>query len=1086
MSNLTTAQKAKVKENLRRLDYLEGTGVIAARKRRLADEVFLFISTGGNGHKTLSTLRRQLEWKVESAELQSRVRFLAIDTAHREIEELHDQGFSREETFFIPFEGAHDSIRPDTISPQMKEWVDPKLYDETGGSAQTAPALSGFDDSGAGAWRQPGRVRLCQPNTISKLRESLTPVIKGLMSEHISRRRLNIFFLAGIAGGTGSGTIIDLPFLTRQIVKELDVQVYQNTKVSAYLLMPSACGSPVSTSDRNKGNCNAYAALKEIDYFMGLQDRGERFCRLYDTFMVEIDENIFDFCTLVEGVGGTLFKEPDRTAQLVTANSILNLIAVQDAKAGNEPFLVDSFLSNRTQQIKNAVHGRSHKVWPRDANYVYNVIGYAACVVPIDLMTVYVANKVFVRLWDRFEKHKEADPEEALQFLADCGLSAEQVRRSKLDNIFKEIDRVADTCFKEKGPYFMVNLLLGAVDALHEDGSYKKYAQKKSVSALTAKTRNEWERAVERYDRIEKKFLEMNNSLYDVYTFVLDEMKDLFRDNARLLTDTKEYKNLFQSSFCWSPIDLSAGEAADNAVLLYLDTLLSEEEIEEKAKKFVNLLCSKKDEWTQLDPPKEKSAAAFAAARLIRGFIQEEFKVIVDDTMESFLVKLYSGDPNARVPELDKKQAPESHIPVEKAAEELVDNLSKRAHPLVQTCNHFSLDACSKNLYMTVPDGCRWLDQEIISHANNCRVYQSSAQDEVVFYRLYVGVPAWALSWVAEAERTYDRSPNAVGLHIEKGVKSHDWVRFPNLTNDRFWGNAYRKELHSREIELYDSARTDLETARGLDLVQRISNESGPDEFEVYTLCSGRQDMSAEGLYQLAAPAGDRQYVFTELLQSLVQQGILEPHTLKYVNEVTTTTETPVPEDLCWDLACRALRRMLALWDNVKETIAVAEQLRTLLEEHNRKVLNRHRIIERRQVFLNCLAGGLIQYNELRARWEDLSRTDRQILGEPLVGKLKQECKEYYAAQAFYALEDKRYQWLCEALKKRNENATDEECAALLNRRAELKEIFCTMRGNEEDGGKTSYPMASLDFEEAAGADAQAIRDFYTWMTHEL
>ena len=40
----------RVKANLNTLDYLEGTGVISTHKRKLANELFLLISWGGNGH----------------------------------------------------------------------------------------------------------------------------------------------------------------------------------------------------------------------------------------------------------------------------------------------------------------------------------------------------------------------------------------------------------------------------------------------------------------------------------------------------------------------------------------------------------------------------------------------------------------------------------------------------------------------------------------------------------------------------------------------------------------------------------------------------------------------------------------------------------------------------------------------------------------------------------------------------------------------------------------------------------------------------------------------------------------------------
>ena len=115
---MNDTQKRKVKTNLKTLDYLEGTGVISTHKRKLANELFLFISSGGNGHKTLCTIRDQLRWKVDPLELAEKTAFLAVDAAHKELDELeNERGFDCTEVLRLPFAGAHESINPARISP---------------------------------------------------------------------------------------------------------------------------------------------------------------------------------------------------------------------------------------------------------------------------------------------------------------------------------------------------------------------------------------------------------------------------------------------------------------------------------------------------------------------------------------------------------------------------------------------------------------------------------------------------------------------------------------------------------------------------------------------------------------------------------------------------------------------------------------------------------------------------------------------------------------------------------------------------------------------------------------------------------
>ncbi len=1102
---MNDTQKRKVKTNLKTLDYLEGTGVISTHKRKLANELFLFISSGGNGHKTLCTIRDQLRWKVDPLELAEKTAFLAVDAAHKELDELeNERGFDCTEVLRLPFAGAHESINPARISPQMEEWVDPKLYDATGGMAKTAPAQSGFDGSGAGAWRQPGRVRLCQPNTIAALTSGLTAAIKKLLKDQPADMRLNVFFLAGLAGGTGSGTIVDLPFLTRQIISNSFSARYENTGVSAYLMLPSACGDETDIIKVKKGNRNAYAALKEIDYFMGLQSRGERFQHLYGTFVVDIGENIFDFCTLVEGIadGGVIFGNQDDAARRVVANSILNLISVTEAKAGDKPFLVDSFLSNDAALAHTAVEAQSHLTLPRDANYCYNVIGYASCVVPIDLMTVYVANKVFSKVWEKFEKCGEADSEAAEQFLLDAQLSPQDVKASLRNKkaLRDRFEEQADKEFKKKGPYYMVNLMNKLHEVLYDTGKFVNYAASRT-KGLFGRTNQDWADTERWYRQLdEKMILPMGSGLYHVYTFVIRELQRLLKKNAGLLTDSREHEDMFRRSFSWSPIDLTGGANATTVVMSYLDDLIPEKEVTRKSEKFVDLLCSKRDEWTQLVPPQGKSQAAFDAAKIIRDFIQEELGQMVNATMESFLVKLYSGDKDAVVPELPPEQDPNGHEPLKTAAQTLVDHLSTAASPLVQSGGGLQLDIFSSNKYLTVPNGCKWLDQHIqnyiTSHDLAVSVYRSSAQEEILFYQLYIGVPAWALLWVEQAEKDYEESPHAVGLHMEHGKNGRDWSCFPNLYNQTlFHGVIPTWDL--REAGLAVEAAKDLEAARDLGLVVR-TNPGFAGTTAEYALYRPAPEAEAAELLAAAELDDSKPCTMEELCGILKDRrikdarGLEKPamrrEDLKYSGQIMTTTDKPAPADLGERLAERGLRRKMAVWTELKEELPVVEELKALLEAHNAAAAIKVKAGVRKQDFVDCLASGIIKYNKLRQCW-NMELGDEKPLGGKLSSRLERDCKEYYAAQVFYALGEDEYESFTDALSGQEDNATDAQLEAIQTRRAEMKAYLKEIRAlkKESDELGIAYPMASRDFEEEAGSElAEEIRKFYDWLIKQM
>lgn len=404
---------------------------------------------------------------------------------------------------------------------------------------------------------------------------------------------------------------------------------------------------------------------------------------------------------------------------------------------------------------------------------------------------------------------------------------------------------------------------------------------------------------------------------------------------------------------------------------------------------------------------------------------------------------------------------------------------------------------------MTVPDGCRWLDKHIANYAvghgvvdGSDSVYRSSTRDEIVLYRLYVCVPAWALSWVEEAEQAYEGKPHEVGLHMEHGANGRDWSRFPNLFNQSLFHGAVPK-WDMREAALAQEAIEDLKRADALGLKVRTNpNAAGATaEYAIYLPNPGTP---AGELLAAAQLDKDKTCTMAELCAILADkqvpdsEGFPKPamvrEDLKYVNQVMTTTDNPAPADLGERLAERGLRRKMAAWTALKAAFPVAEELKALLEAHNTAAGLREKAAQRSQTFLKSLVGGLIAYDDLRACW-NMELGDEKPLSGELESRLERDCKEYYAAQAFYALSDDDYERFTDALAEQKEKATDADLKAAREQREALRD-YCEKlrslkRADKELG--ISCAMASRDFEDKAGEELAAkIRRFYDWMIEEL
>lgn len=1092
-------KKRKIEANIRKLDYLEGTGVLSTNKKKLVDEFFVFIGTGGSGTKALIKLKKTMEHQVDFECFSQRTMFLCIDSDWGEIEKYQNNGiFQSSEVIKFPFEGAHGNINPDKIMPQTKAWVHKDLWVATGGAGADVTPPPEFNGTGAGAKRQCGRVLFTQPAAQAELYNGLSKITDKL-AKLGSTPKIKVFFLTGIAGGTGSGTIVDLAYLCRYYLKGILGVAYNRVNFSAYLLLPSACGKVKEPSDRQIGNQNAYAALKEIDYYMTISNRGERFTMDYGTSSarnVDIVENIFDFCTLVEGIGdgGVFHENNSETARQIIADSILNIICADREvhRLDEDKFLVDSFLSNQVTKTFGKIETQSDKKWPRDVNYIYSVIGFSSCVIPIDLLTVYVAKKIFDEVFIKFRKADLATEDRAADFLSACGLEIKTLERSwktlQKVHLKKDIQDQADAEFKASGPYYMVNLTKEAIkliDNAPNDYLHKVRKKKNNFGANQEK----WNRIEELYHTASAYLYEINNKLYDVYTYAIEVLKKLIESNAGLLTDTNEYKNTFGKSFYWSPIDMTPGDQATTAVTLYLDSILSERDIKKLANKFVERLCEKKDEWTGLDTNAGQSIMCFDVANEIRSFIQDNLQECISTTMEQFLVKAYSGNVDAPVFTYDDHGNQIYSLETADAANTILSRLSQKASALASVSD-FNLEDTYSNVYLTLPADCKWLYQAVVDRAakyginENC-IYKSTAKDRVVLCKLYTGVPAWALLWTKEAENDYEfGKPNKVGLHIDQGENGTNWAELPNLYPEKLWSSSDVKSK-TREANISRKVREMMENALELEMLR--SNLSEEDYYDLILL--EKDEETAQSLLEKAGLNNNKTYTIGQVLDLLLEKEILSKDKLIYANMVMTTPDELSSTELSqfrFDMACRTMRRLKGKWNKLEHSIKVFKELKKLLPQPI--------AVDTLNNYINALVYDLLRYDGRRGYWISLVN-DEERIGNKLNDKLERQCAHYYGFKIFASLDADEMEEFIERIKEveayndEHEDAFDEAD----DRRIALKKMLKAFRIAKKetdkpwsdnspyarDGNETEWPMATQKFEERAGESTKVIRKFY-------
>ncbi len=193
--------------------------------------------------------------------------------------------------------------------------------------------------------------------------------------KHVKRGgQISIFITCSIVGGTGNGMILDLAAMVKDIFKDH----WPQPRVYCILVLPSAFKRVVY--NRN-ARANAYAALKEFDYYMS----GNTFRAQYPTGRsVEVPDRVFDDGMLylldVENMAGNSLQGRDQVQEL-TGQFISTFVASTVGGAIEERMVNDStrasiYLPQNERSRRKAAYnsfGISRVIYPvpqlRDIGY---------------------------------------------------------------------------------------------------------------------------------------------------------------------------------------------------------------------------------------------------------------------------------------------------------------------------------------------------------------------------------------------------------------------------------------------------------------------------------------------------------------------------------------------------------------------------------------------------------------------------------------------------------------------------------------------------------------------------------------------
>ncbi|WP_040204242.1 tubulin-like doman-containing protein [Neobacillus jeddahensis] len=389
--------RASVREHISQLEVSQGGGIISEKIRvDTIDNPMLVIGLGGTGIDALLRLKYQVNRRFKlpedplskkKKEKPNNIEFLAFETnEHDRNKKYNGIGLDPNKEFVLlsnPEIGSLLSNRS-TIEPYIKDWLSPELAITDG-------------ISGASGIRQAGRLLLFTKinQVVRTIEKKIESVLEG------TGKRLYVFILTGLSGGTGSGCFLDIAYITRGIMdKKFGSKGVDRVNLLGYLFTPDVNLSKKGLSHHTAEYIekNGYAALKELDYWMNCDERNERFQMKYGS-MLSVNSPMppFNLCHLISGTNleGKWLESAYDYCMNVTAENITNFMANEDKRSGEE-FAIHDYISNIRTNI--AVMPK-----PYAANYQYNIIGASMAEIPVEEMTTFIGYKLFEKMNTMFD-----------------------------------------------------------------------------------------------------------------------------------------------------------------------------------------------------------------------------------------------------------------------------------------------------------------------------------------------------------------------------------------------------------------------------------------------------------------------------------------------------------------------------------------------------------------------------------------------------------------------------------------------------------------------------------------------------------
>ncbi len=302
---------------------------IAINKVRKIPVPLLVIGLGGTGRDAVIAIKKTFaeryilpkNEKNQDLPAPEKTAYLVFDSVTLKPDEL-EQG----EYVDISLSGLDGILKNQNalLKPQERSWVNPHLSSVSSGI-------------GMGTIRQAARLALSRNfdkvyNAIRSALQNIVSITSGSADPKVNQ--VEVALVTGIGGGTGSGTFLDVCQIIRYAAKNVTVIP---TRITGYVVMPDVNLVRVKSADGMEKPIkqNAYAALKELDFWMRVKEHKVPYTMTYGNgTQIEWSEPPFNQCILMSStnVEGIPYKDGYSAVMDTIAENLMHYMAEEDSE----------------------------------------------------------------------------------------------------------------------------------------------------------------------------------------------------------------------------------------------------------------------------------------------------------------------------------------------------------------------------------------------------------------------------------------------------------------------------------------------------------------------------------------------------------------------------------------------------------------------------------------------------------------------------------------------------------------------------------------------------------------------------------